>query len=181
MEVHHSLVNFLNACTDHPYPETELLLNSSIGSVKLVWRLTKMFGLPKWNMYSLPQQWEWRVKNTKIDAAFNTLQLSDALTLTFLWRFKFVHPETKLQLEGQDAIPVLDERLHNSQIYFRASRKSTVSAWFTLPFSSFEEAGNYFTPFRELLPFKPSAKHWRIWKYSKKGNWTPRHAERNAS
>ena len=132
-------------------------------------------------MYSVPQQWEWTVKNKKIDAAFEALQLSDALTTMFLWKFKFVHPKTNRPLEGQDAIPVLDERVHNSQIYFRGARRSTVSAWFTLPFSSFAEAVDYFRPFSELLPFKPSAKHWRIWKCSKNGNWSPRHLERNVS
>ena len=181
MEVYESLNRFLNACTDHPPAGTALLLNSSIGSVKLVLRLTRMFGLPKWNMHSAPQQWAWRVKNTKTDAAFNALQLSNALTLTFIWRFKFIDPHTKIILEGQDAIPVLDERLHNSQLYFRASQKCTISAWFTLPFSSFAEASDYFSPFTELLPFKPSPKHWRVWKRSKNNNWTPRHTEKNVS
>jgi hypothetical protein len=181
LEAYGCLVRFFDACTNHPYPETVLLLNLSKGSVKLFWQLTKMFGLPKCKMNGVPPRWEWRVKNTRIDAAFGSLQLSDALTLTLFWKFKLVHPDTKRQLEGQDAIPVLDERMHNSQIYFRASRKSTVSAWLTLPFSSFAEAINYFAPFSELLPFKPSVKHWRIWKCSKNGIWSPRRTEQNLS
>ena len=181
IEVYGCLVKFLDACTNRPSPQTGLLLNSSAGNVKLVWQLTKTFGLPKWDIHGVPQQWEWRVKDTKINAAFDALQLSDALTITFLWKFKFAHPDTKRPLEGQDNIPVLDERVHNSQIYFRGSRKSTVSAWFTLPFSSFTEAADYFEPFSELLPFKPSTKHWRIWIRSKNGNWSPRNTERNVS
>lgn len=181
-EVYGSLVTFLNACTTNPAPEVELLFNPSVttGSMRMVWQLTKMFGCPKWNMNHVQQEWVWTVKNKKVDAALEALKLSDALGLTFLWKFKFIHPDTKMVLDGQEAIPVLDERLYNSQIYFRTLQKSTVSAWFTLPFHSFSEAANYFAPFTALLPFTPSPKHWRIWKCSKNGNWKPRRIEENA-
>jgi hypothetical protein len=187
IEVYNSLISFLEACTNFPSPTVELLFDASEakGSGIKLWELTKQFGLPNWNLdsYLSTKQhlWVWKVKSSNAGIAFENLEKFDTLTLTFLWKFKFINPKTKEIIEGQDAIPAIDERLHNSQIYLRASKRSTVSVWFTLPFSSLTEAFNYFNPFQKLLPFTPSDKHWRVWSLSKSGKWIPRQREKNAS
>ena len=186
IEVYNSLISFLKACTNFPSPTVEFLFNASEakGSGMKLWELTKQFGLPTWNFNSFLSSkqhvWSWTVKSSKVETAFDYLTKIDTLTLTFKWKFKFINPETKEIIEGQDAIPAIDERLHNSQIYFRASERSTVSVWFTFPFSSLPEAFNYFDPFQKLLPFTLSGKHWRIWSLSQNGKWIPRQREKNA-
>lgn len=187
IEVYNSLINFLRACTNSPSPTVELLFDDSEakGSGINLWDLTKQFGLPKWNFYNFlstkQHEWAWTVKSSKVETAFDYLQRFDTLTLTFLWKFKFINPETKKLIEGQDAIPAIDERLHNSQIYFRCSKKNTVSAWFTFPFSSLTTTFDYFGPFQKLLPFTLSDKHWKIWSLSQNGKWIPGKREKNVS
>lgn len=73
-------------------------------------------------------------------------------------------------------IPILDFRMHNSQIYLRLSSiKSTASVWFAFPFDELTEDNlKYLDGIQKTLPFKFSKHSWRLWKRSKNDNWTPR-------
>ena len=63
-------------------------------------------------------------------------------------------------------------------MYLRISEKSTVSVWFAFPFEEIHQCEKEFIEDLKLnLPFKISDKHWRIWKYSKEGNWIARKIE----
>lgn len=98
--------------------------------------------------------------------------------MSFLWNFSFIDPKTNQILPNQEKIPELDFRIKNSRIYLRISNKSSISVWLALPF---EKLGKfeveYINELKCHLPFKPSEKHWRIWKKSEKGNWIPNKIE----
>jgi hypothetical protein len=73
-----------------------------------------------------------------------------------------------------DQIPVIDFRLQNSRIYLRLQQRSTISIWFVFPFEELNETSRqYLAALSAALPFRPSDKHWRLWKKSKAGNWNP--------
>jgi hypothetical protein len=152
-----------------------------------LWMLTRKFGLPSWNSWNLKSKrqhyWTWKVKPTKVDQALQVLNSFLKLpsneygpvVLSFLWHFHFKDLQSGDILKGQEQIPVLDKRNFNSQLYLRLGQKSTVSVWFTLPFNEQDErAIDYITKLSNALPFKPSEKHWRLWKKTKSGNWQPK-------
>lgn len=84
-----------------------------------------------------------------------------------MWRFKFISPQTGQVLSGHDDIPVVDERLHNSQIYLRFAQHVTVSLWLTLPFTDLnDDAVNYIKLLTDSLPFNISNNNWKLWKFT---------------
>lgn len=160
--------------------------NKSYKTLPILLSLTKRLGVPlhnSWDLGSVKQDfYTWRLKNNNIQSGFEILEKYKDLpsnpygpvVLSLKWQFYFVDKDTKRVLPGQDKIPVLDIRQQNSQIYLRLSQKSTISVWFALPFSATEGyAQEYVNSLCSHLPFKPSEKHWKIWRKSKSGIWSP--------
>ena len=191
-----STQKFLNLFADKTKPKSiDLTLydskNKEYSSLKLLSKLTWKFGIPKTRHDGYIRTWTWTLSENNIEKGFETLKLNNELpknpagpiTLSFYWNFHFKDPNTNQVLPNQELIPELDFRIKNSRIYLRLSKKSTISVWFALPFEKIEKYESEFI--KELkynLPFKTSDKHWRIWKKSEKGNWTPRKIEiKNAS
>ncbi|MFY9241728.1 MAG: hypothetical protein WAO74_01730 [Polaribacter sp.] len=184
-------LNFLNLFADRTKTESiELTLYQSekkeYSSLKLILKLTLKFGIPKMRNDGWLKNWSWSLSQNNIEKGFEMLKLNSELpknifgpiSLNFKWNFHFKNPKTNKVLPNQKLIPLLDFRNKNSKIYLRLSEKSTISVWFAFPF---EKLGKYELEFIKTLssklPFKPSEKHWRIWKKSEKGNWIPRKLE----
>ncbi|RLZ06387.1 hypothetical protein [Faecalibacter macacae] len=154
--------------------------------LKNIFNLILTFGIPKYRNDGLNKSWNWTLTKKQIEKGFHILKLNKKLTenstgaisLNFKWNFYFKDAKTKIELPNQKLIPKIDFRLKPSQIYLRLSEKSTVSVWFAFPF---DEINNYEKEYIEnmktFLPFKISDKQWKIWKYSKNGNWTARKIE----
>ena len=97
------------------------------------------------------------------------------ISINFLWNFHFKDPITHQILPNQKLIPEFDSRIKNSRINFIASKKSTISVWFALPFEDVNEYEiDYIKKLKYSLPFKTSDKNWKIWKKSKNNNWISR-------
>lgn len=188
---------FLKMYADTVFPHEiglTLYKDKSFNYRKLKWKLMKRFGLfPKsssWDMGDYKQRfWTWKLKSNEIAEGLDILvKNSDLpehqfgpLTISILWHFKFVDPMTKERIPNQELIPTLDFRIHNSRALLTLKKKSTLSVWFAFPFES--DNGEFEIYIKELvkhLPFKPSAKQWRLWTKGDKGNWTPKKVEVNA-
>ncbi len=178
--------------------ETELTFyssqNKSYKAVPILWSLTKIFGIPShnsWDLGSVKQHfYAWKLKRSDTQKGFEILEKYRHLpqnqygpiVLSFKWQFHFVEKNTKRALSGQDKLPIIDSRQQNSQIYLRLGQRPTISVWFAFPFTSLDEnASNYISSLINHLPFKPSEKHWRIWRQSNHGNWRPEKLDINAS
>ena len=191
LENYAQTVQFLNrfANTNKPTNIEVILYQSEkkeYNTLKLITKLILKFGIPKFNNDGLLSSLSWKLSENEIEKGFETLKLNTELpenskgplVLSFLWNFSFIDPKTNQILPNQEKIPELDFRIKNSRIYLRTSNKSSISVWFALPF---EELGKYeieyINELKSCLPFKPSEKHWRIWKKSEKGNWVPNKTE----
>ncbi|MEO5681253.1 MAG: hypothetical protein ABIQ88_01365 [Chitinophagaceae bacterium] len=160
-------------------------------SLPILWELIKKMGLPSFGSWNLKQNKQrfFTFKLRGIKTGLSILEKYSGLpnneygpiVISVLWHFKFIDPRSRETLPGQHEIPSLDERIYNSEIYLRLSRKSTISVWLAFPFSSLDEyALKYISDATDCLPFKPSDKHWKIWKQSAKGNWTSKTLTLNA-
>lgn len=191
LENYNQTVKFLNRFTDtNKASQIEIIFYQSekieYNTFKLMAKLILKFGIPKFNNDGLLKSWRWKLSESKIEKGFETLKLNEelsensrgSLALGFLWNFSFIDPKTNQILPNQEKIPELDFRIKNSRIYLRISDKSSISVWLALPF---EKLGKfeveYINELKCHLPFKPSEKHWRIWKKSEKGNWIPNKIE----
>lgn len=180
-------LNFLNLYADKTKPESiELTLYQSekkgYSALNLALKLSLKFGIPKMKNDGWLKTWNWSLSQNNLKKGFEILKLNNELpknilgpiSLNINWNFHFKNPETNKVLPNQKLIPLLEFRNKNSKIYLRLSKKTTISVWFAFPF---EKVGKYEFEFIEKLnsklPFKPSEKHWRIWKKSEKGNWKP--------
>lgn len=178
---YHQLTEFARTFTDKPLPFCTIQLNASDksnGPKASVWFMIKTFGLPVWslNYYLATREFtlKFRVGKNKIERAVNLRDEFVNVTFSATWLFKFIDPETGQVLPGQDNIPVVDIRLHNSQVYMRLGKGATVSLWFTLPFSGLtDDAVRYIKLLKNNLPVKLSYNHWRVWKLSN-GRLIPR-------
>ncbi len=189
-------LGFLDLFTNNTKPKSiELALYESekkeYSALRLLLKLSLKFGIPKTQNDGWLRTWTWNLSVKDIKKGFETLKLNDGLpknpagpiTLNFYWNFHFKDPSTNQVLPNQELIPELDFRIKNSRIYLRLSKKSTISVWFALPFDQMDKyESKYLDNLKANLPFKASDKHWRIWKKTKNGNWTPRKLEiKNAS
>ncbi len=182
------LQNFSNS---NQATEIDLIFYSSqdgtYKTLPILWALAKEFGIPsykKWDMVSYNQHlFNWRLSQKDIEKGLMIVDKFSHLpknkfgpiTLSLKWHFHFISQESKLELKGQNQLPIIDSRNHNSQLYVRFGQKSTISAWFAFPFETLDKnAYDYISRIVQDLPFKPSEKHWRIWQKSSKGNWTPK-------
>jgi len=184
-------LDFLNLFADKTQPKSiELTLYESekkgYSALKLLPNLSLKFGIPKSRNDGWLRTWTWSLSQKDIEKGFEALELNNDLpnnpagpiTLNFYWNFHFKDPKTNQILPNQELIPELDFRIKNSRIYLRLSKKSTISVWFALPFEQIDKHKmEFINKLKSNLPFKTSDKHWRIWKKSDKGNWTPRKIE----
>ena len=184
-------LNFLNLFADKTQPKSiDLTLFESekkeYSALKLLPKLTLKFGIPKTRNDGWLRTWTWKLCEKDIDNGFEKLELNNELpnnpagplSLNFIWNFHLKDPNTNQILPNQELIPELDFRINNSQIYLKLSKKSTISVWFAFPFDKIGKYEmEYIKQLKSKLPFQTSDKHWRIWKKSENGNWTPRKIE----
>jgi hypothetical protein len=177
--LYHSLKTFIDTFTDAKRFESAHLLLPSHGTLKSL-SLMKTFGLPKIDLYNSVgiemSKIYYSVQFHNIDKALALLYDEPQAILSILWKFKFIDPVSRQIIPSQEKIPILDERVANSQIYTRLSKtKSTISPWFALPFAEMNDLNRlYIEQIKSSLPFKLSDKSWRKWHLSKNGNWIPR-------
>jgi hypothetical protein len=181
-QAYDAIKEFIELFTTNNAPFCTIALNSSHkkgNSKASFWSLVKMFGLPQWSLTNYLNEkesvWTWIVWNKHITKAIELNDLFDNLTLSILWHFKFVDPETREILAGQVDIPVVDERLHNSQVYLGYGEQQTVSFWFAFPFYELDStAVDYIKLLRAKLPVAISNNHWRLWTLSDNNKLTSR-------
>ena len=144
------------------------------------------FGFPKLDLYgSLGLDFSRVYYNVNEGKIYDALKLVDnepGKTLSIKWKFKFVDPVSRQILPKQELIPIVDDRVSNSQIYVRLSAvNSTISPWFAFPFENINEENKIFLDkLKQHLPFGMSDKSWRKWQLSKNGNWVPRNLDRRS-
>ena len=174
-----SVTDFIKSFTNNDVPyDSTLIFNKLENKDKdskpaTFWLLFKAFGFPGLSLTNKQFSWIWKVRNSQLSKAVSFSDRFTNLTLTVLWRFRFVDPVSKKIIEDQDKIPVIDERLYNSQIYLRIGKVSTISIWFTFPFMSSDNL-NYLKLVKSNCPVPLSKNHWKSWKLSKNGNWIDR-------
>jgi len=173
--------DFLECMTTDPPSVNKIILDISIkqkGATVSFWHMVVNFGLPDWSSTGSITGgfvWIFNVSEKQINKAIGLSKRFANLTLTMKWQFQFLDIKTKAVIKGQDYIPILDERLSNSQAYLRLSQKHTLSLWFTLPFEGLDtEAIDYINLLKTKLPVKLSKNHWKVWTLSKNGNWIGR-------
>ncbi|MDT3404222.1 hypothetical protein [Mucilaginibacter terrae] len=176
-ELYKRLIDFANHFTNAPQPlGVQLEFNSFFQgekiSFKLLWETIKRFGLPSWSLSqyigSGTSVWTWNIVARQVDEALAFHEKFNKITFSVTWRFHFINPVNKRVLPGQDTIPIIDVRLHNSQIRFRCGSKYSVSVWFVLPFEELDAyAIEYIKAIKSQLPFTPSNKHWKLWTVNK--------------
>jgi len=194
-ENYNNTVEFLEKFADSSRPaDIHLILYESkekkYSALQFTYRIIDQFGKPKVGNDRFLKSWSWKITHKKLQQALDILKINEnlpknvlgPLTLGILWKFKFKNPDTQRLLPHQKKIPKLDVRQHNSQMYLRLSKRNTISAWLTFPFIESDKFGSdYIELVKNELPFRPSEKHWRKWKKSEKGNWTPRKLVKNNS
>src|SRR5205085_6127695 len=85
------------------------------------------------------------VKVHNIDKALNLLNDEPKAILSILWKFKFIDPISRQIIPNQEMIPILDERVVNSQIYTRLCKtKSTMSPWLAFPFAEINDLNRHY-------------------------------------
>ena len=190
-EVYSNVKAFLASYTNAVLPEFfDLTFYSSqqkaYKTLPHLWRLVKIFGIPTWKWWNLEVRqhlFNWKIRSAKLDAAFKQLETFSQLpenpfgplVLSIKWQFYFTEPRTASILPGQQQLPLIDFRNQNSQLYMRLGKRSTISVWFAFPFEVIDDnCKHYLASVVKALPFKPSEKHWRLWKLSKNYNWIPK-------
>lgn len=178
-QVYGSILNFLKSYTDTQFAGS-VSIELSEFSFKNLLKYSLKLGIPSISWTSYPKtglKVSYRIlSNKKLDWYLDFISNHDEMTLCVLWKFKFINFNSREVLPGQMEIPILDFRMHNSQIYLRLSSiKSTASVWFAFPFDELTEDNlKYLDGIQKTLPFKFSKHSWRLWKRSKNDNWTPR-------
>lgn len=175
--IYEQVLLFLNTYTNCDSPDSTYLISNNFQINKVMRYSYSFSGIPKFNINnyigSRQKIVSWNISRSQINKAIQFINETDELTLAVTWKFRFVDLATRQILSGQNEIPVIDERFHNSQIHLRlAKTKSTISIWFTFPFEKLEGLNSmYIEGMKEKLPFKFSNKNWRLWTLSKNGKW----------
>ena len=176
-----AVCDFLKCMTTDPPSVNKIILDISIkrkGATVSFWYMVMNFGLPNWSSTGSVTGgfvWIFYVSEKQINKAIELSKQFANLTLTMTWQFQFVNLKTKAVIKGQNDIPILDERLPNSQVYLRLSQKTTLSLWFTLPFDGLDKDEiDYIKLLKNKLPVKLSNNHWKVWTLSKNDNWISR-------
>jgi hypothetical protein len=177
-KVYGSMLNFLKLYADTQFDNC-VSIELSEFNLKNLLKYSLKLGMPSFSWTSYPKNGlkvSYRgLPNKKLDWYLDFTSNHDEMTLCVLWKFKFIDANSREILPGQTEIPILDFRMHNSQIYLRLSSiKSTASVWFAFPFDELTEDNfKYLDGIQKTLPFKFSKHSWRLWKKSKNDNWTP--------
>jgi len=177
--VYESVKTFLTLYADNDRP-TEVHVVMRAFQVSSFFRNCLRFGFPTFNWLNY-----WAVKEDLVHWKLFTKNLTEKikvvledenLVIGMSWQFKFVDPITGETLKGQDNFPVIDERRPKTGMYLRLSnKKNTMSVWFAFPFEELSPGNiNYIKGLQDHLPFKFSVSNWRIYSYSKNGNWFSR-------
>lgn len=138
------------------------------------------FGLPRfdwWNYWSIKKDLVyWNAWPSSLERTFPMVMADRNLLLCVKWGFIFSDPKRGGIIPNQSKLPVLDQRKSKSSLYLRISeQKKTLSAWFILPFEEVDqEKLDYLKEIQYALPFSFSAKGWRCYSKSVKGNWVPK-------
>lgn len=177
-EILDSIIGFISKYTDSK------AANVTVSMIQFNWRsffkYCFRFGFPQfawWNYWAIKENLvSWKASPDLLKDKINVILADENLLLAITWRFYFVNPETGLLLLNQKEIPIIDERKPRSEVYLRLSNlKKTASVWFTLPFEDLNESNlQYIKAMEQALPFKFSSKNWRVYRYSKNGNWFSR-------
>ncbi|MFD0751172.1 hypothetical protein ACFQZS_13560 [Mucilaginibacter calamicampi] len=142
------------------------------------WYMVRTFGLPNWSFFGSSRGgfiWTFNVDEKQMLKAIELTKKFGNVALRLVWRFQFVDIDTKEILNGQNEIPVIDERKYNSEIYVRLAKNASISLWLTLPFGHLDEkTASYIDLLKAKLPVKLSNNHWKIWTLSKNGTWMGR-------
>lgn len=195
-EAYNQTSRFLKLYTDSSFPQhisLTLYKSDSFDFRKIKWKLMKKYGFfPQRNVWDFgdarQKLWTWTLTSNKIEEGLKVLEEYATLpeheygpiTLSILWHFKFVDPETKQRISGQELIPIFDERIHNSRALLTLKNSSKLAVWFAFPFDGEDKwFTSYIKDLVKYLPFKPSDKHWRQWRKSSNGNWKPSKVEIN--
>ena len=177
--VYTSVCSFLSQYTDTTQPKYVKIELTDFKFTKLLKHSLK-FGIPSFNLDHLlangQARFHWKSAAKNIEAAIAYCTDKHELSIAVLWKFLFIDEIERSVLPGQSELPILDERMHNSQLYLRLSAKrSTISVWFALPFDTLSARNiKYITGIQSVLPFKFSEHCWRQWTLSKNGNWIPK-------
>lgn len=140
----------------------------------------KIFDLPKIDLYNstgtTTSKLYYNITPQTIHKAIAQLSSQPEAIVSIMWQFKFVDPISKQIIPNQDLLPIIDERVVNSQLYVRLSQaQCTISPWFAFPFATINHSTKlYIEAIKNNLPFKLSDNSWRQWHLSKNGNWIPR-------
>lgn len=166
-DIYHTLSTFVFSLTTAVAPVYVIL-----ESGKFSWKLVKMFGIPKWStsnyLSSRKSKWIWHLSPERVFKAIELIEYNKHIALGVMWRFKFKDSTTGEILPGQEEFPTIDDRMHNSQIYWRHAENATIAVWFALPFESLDEVAlRYIKLLQTHLPIKLSKHHWRMWHQSK--------------
>lgn len=174
-ELYHSLQTFINTFTNSKiFTSASLLLPPQ----NLLTHLSfiKTFGLPKIDLYNSTatntSKLYYNITPHTIHRAITLLLSQPEAIVSIMWQFKFVDPISKQIIPNQDLLPIVDERVINSQMYVRLSQtKCTISPWFAFPFSTINDSTKfYIDAIKNNLPFKLSDNSWRQWHLSNNGN-----------
>lgn len=163
--------SFLNKYTNSKKPHYLIVELSTLKLSRII-KYSLKFGMPYFGQGRV----YWHASIIDIDLLIEKIAQTDELLLSILWRFRFIDLISGQVLPGQSEMPVLDERIHNSQLYLRLStKKSTLSTWFALPFNTLSDSSlKYIKGMQMDLPFKFSEQSWRLWKQSKDNHWIPK-------
>ena len=141
--LYHNLKTFIETFTDSIRFESAHLLFPPQKSLKCL-SYIKAFGIPKIDLHNSVgvdmSKIYYSVKEHNISKALKLLKDHPKAILSILWKFKFIDPISRQVIPNQEMIPIVDERVGNSQIYTRLSQtRSTVSPWFVFPFSEIDD------------------------------------------
>ena len=181
---------FLKNCTDYNSPSSlfvELLEEKKISdsfSKSFKRRFSKQFGTPRTRKLGHATGLQWDVSKEMLTNLVDLLETSQPfpeyplcpLTINLSADFRLVNPKTRSVLAHQDRAEYLNFEagyhlfLGLSTLYAILSSKSTVSVFFSLPYEDVTKELRGFVQFlQEHLPFRFSAKHWKIWKVNQAG------------
>jgi len=128
--------------------------------------------------------YQWKLNPGQFPGALELLEheqeklpsFRERMRIQVWWEFKFVNPENRDVLPGQENLPVLDMRLPaGSSLTLSLGDRAKVNAWFLFPFEEVSrEFESYVGGFQKSMLFRFSPRHWRAWSYSRAGRWRPK-------
>jgi len=183
--IFNSFCNFITRFTINKYLDIHIDLLEF--SWKNIYKYSLKFGIPSFDLdYFIANRTKriyWKSGSKELDFYVDEISKGNDLLLGIKWKFKFIDEKTEKILPGQSAIPIIDERVTNSQVYLRLSNElSTASVWFAFPFDNLSEENlTYINDIQQVLPFKYSKYSWKLWQVSANKKWYSRKLEYDAN